>query len=149
LRIFRAFDASAAVSRDVAVISIATDRQINDRDLTIAMKRDVLERLQLRIADALAQSPKPISPRSTGLEAAPCPKFCLVSAMKSVLSDRHFHHEAAAYTFVEARLWPNGAVCAHCGGTERISKMGGESTRIGTYKCYQCRKPLTVNRDHL
>jgi hypothetical protein len=22
--------------------------------------------------------------------------------------------------------------------------MGGESTRIGTYKCYQCRKPFTV-----
>ena len=22
--------------------------------------------------------------------------------------------------------------------------MGGKSTRIGTYKCYQCRKPFTV-----
>jgi len=28
--------------------------------------------------------------------------------MKSVLSDKHFHNEAAAYAFVEARLWPNG-----------------------------------------
>ena len=27
---------------------------------------------------------------------------------------------------------------------ERISKMGGKSTRIGAYKCYQCRKPFTV-----
>jgi hypothetical protein len=60
---FRALDASAAVSGDVAVISVATDRQVNDRDLTIAMKRDVLERLQLRIAAALTQSPKPIHPR--------------------------------------------------------------------------------------
>jgi transposase-like protein len=34
--------------------------------------------------------------------------------------------------------------CPHCGGVERISKMGGKSTRIGTYKCYQCRKPFTV-----
>jgi transposase-like protein len=62
----------------------------------------------------------------------------------SVLSDRHFHDEAAAYKFVEARIWPNGPVCPHCGGVERISKMEGKSTRIGTYKCYQCRKPFTV-----
>lgn len=64
--------------------------------------------------------------------------------MSSVLNDKHFHNEAAAYAFVEARIWPEGPVCPHCGGFERIGKMGGESTRIGTYKCYQCRKPFTV-----
>jgi transposase-like protein len=64
--------------------------------------------------------------------------------MKSVLSAKHFHNEAAAYAFVEARLWPTGPVCPHCGGVERISKMEGKSTRIGAYKCYQCRKPFTV-----
>jgi transposase-like protein len=64
--------------------------------------------------------------------------------MKSVLSDKHFHNEAAAYSFVEARVWPNGPVCPKCGGVDRISKMGGKSTRIGAYKCYQCRKPFTV-----
>jgi transposase-like protein len=64
--------------------------------------------------------------------------------MKSVLSDKHFHDEKAAYAFVEARLWPQGPICPHCGGVERISKMGGKSTRIGAYKCYQCRKPFTV-----
>ncbi len=63
---------------------------------------------------------------------------------KSVLSDKHFHDEAAAYEWVEARVWPEGPVCPHCGGVERISKMGGKSTRIGAYKCYQCRKPFTV-----
>jgi len=62
----------------------------------------------------------------------------------SVLLAAHFHDEAAAYKFVEARIWPNGPVCPHCKGTERISKMGGKSTRIGTYKCYACRKPFTV-----
>jgi len=62
----------------------------------------------------------------------------------SVLSDRHFHDEQAAYDFVEARIWPNGPVCPHCGGVERLGKLGGKSTRIGTYKCYQCRKPFTV-----
>src|SRR6201988_1488686 len=64
--------------------------------------------------------------------------------MKSILNDRHFHDEKAAYDFVESRLWPNGPVCPHCGGVDRISKMQGKSTRIGTYKCYQCRKPFTV-----
>jgi transposase-like protein len=62
----------------------------------------------------------------------------------SVLSAPHFHNEEAAYAYVESKLWPNGPVCPHCGGYERIGKMGGKSTRIGTYKCYQCRKPFTV-----
>lgn len=64
--------------------------------------------------------------------------------MKSTLSDAHFHDEKAAYAYVEARVWPEGPVCPHCGGSERISKMGGKSTRVGTYKCYACRKPFTV-----
>ena len=64
--------------------------------------------------------------------------------MPSVLSQPQFHSEEAAYAYVEARIWPNGPVCPHCGGVERISKMKGESTRIGAYKCYQCRKPFTV-----
>ena len=64
--------------------------------------------------------------------------------MASILSNKHFHDEKAAYAFVEARVWPEGPVCSHCGSVERISKMGGKSTRIGTYKCYACRKPFTV-----
>ena len=64
--------------------------------------------------------------------------------MVSALSAPHFHNEEAAYAYVEARIWPQGPVCPHCGGVERISKMQGKSTRIGAYKCYQCRKPFTV-----
>jgi len=64
--------------------------------------------------------------------------------MTSVLSAKHFHDEAAAYEFLEGRVWPNGPVCPHCGGVERLSKMQGKSTRIGTFKCYQCRKQFTV-----
>jgi transposase-like protein len=64
--------------------------------------------------------------------------------MKSVISDKHFHDEAAAYRYVEARVWPEGPVCPHCGGVDRISPMKGKTTRVGTYKCYQCRKPFTV-----
>ena len=62
----------------------------------------------------------------------------------SILSQAHFHNEEAAYQFIEERIWPKGAICPHCGGVERNSKMGGESTRIGVYKCYDCRKPFTV-----
>jgi transposase-like protein len=64
--------------------------------------------------------------------------------MNSVLSAAHFHDEAAAYAFLEARIWPNGPVCPHCQETVRISKMNGQSTRIGVYKCYACRKQFSV-----
>jgi transposase-like protein len=60
------------------------------------------------------------------------------------LSTKHFHDEDAAFAYVEARLWPNGPTCPHCGSRERISKMLGKSTRKGLYKCYSCRKPFTV-----
>ncbi len=60
------------------------------------------------------------------------------------LSAPHFHNEEAAYAFVEARVWPHGPTCPKCGECGRVSKMGGKSTRIGTYKCYSCRKPFTV-----
>ena len=64
--------------------------------------------------------------------------------MGSVLSKKHFHNEKEAFAYVERRVWPNGPVCPHCGCVERISKMQGKSTRLGLYKCYQCRKPFTV-----
>jgi transposase-like protein len=56
----------------------------------------------------------------------------------------HFHHEDAAFAFVEAHVWPNGPVCPHCGNVDRIGKLAGKSTRIGLWKCYYCRKPFTV-----
>jgi transposase-like protein len=62
----------------------------------------------------------------------------------SVLSAKHFHDEKAAYAFVEAHVWPDGPVCPHCGGFERIGVLKGSSTRIGVRKCYDCRKPFTV-----
>jgi transposase-like protein len=61
----------------------------------------------------------------------------------SILDAKHFHDEEAAYAYLEARIWPNGPVCPHgCGQHDRISKMGGKSTRVGLYKCYRCRKPF-------
>jgi transposase-like protein len=65
--------------------------------------------------------------------------------MASVLSAPHFHNEEAAYVFVEARIWPEGPHCPHCGCTaEKIGELKGKSTRIGVRKCYGCRKPFTV-----
>lgn len=62
----------------------------------------------------------------------------------SILSKPYFHNEEAAYAFVESKVWPNGPTCPKCGGNDRITKMQGKSTRIGTYKCRACRKPFTV-----
>jgi transposase-like protein len=64
--------------------------------------------------------------------------------MKSVLSDKHFHNEKAAYEFVEKKLWADGRVCPHCGTIDNSKKLEGKSTRIGVYKCRDCRKPFTV-----
>ena len=64
----------------------------------------------------------------------------------SVLSAPHFQNEDAAFAYVEARLWPNGPVCPHCGNCDgaRIRKMTGKTTRRGLHKCYECGKPFTV-----
>jgi transposase-like protein len=55
-----------------------------------------------------------------------------------------FIDEIAALELIEAHVWPDGPICPHCGESGRIARLGGRSTRIGTYKCYGCRKPFTV-----
>jgi transposase-like protein len=65
--------------------------------------------------------------------------------MQPVLSAIHFHSEEAAYAYVEARLWPDGPTCPHCGAIkDHVGRLQGKSNRIGLYKCYACRKPFTV-----
>jgi len=63
---------------------------------------------------------------------------------ESILSAPYFHNEEAAYAFVESRVWPHGTVCPRCGVIGEAGKLSGASTRIGVYKCYECRKPFTV-----
>lgn len=63
---------------------------------------------------------------------------------KSILSEPRFNDEAAAYEWVEARLWANGRVCPHCGVVDRSGPLKGKTNRIGLYKCYACRKPFSV-----
>jgi transposase-like protein len=58
----------------------------------------------------------------------------------------HFHDEAAAFDFLEKTLWPDGAVCPHCGSVGKATKLQGKATRIGLWKCNEkeCRKQFTV-----
>lgn len=63
---------------------------------------------------------------------------------KSIFSAPHFNDEAAAYAFVEAKLWPDGAVCPHCGVIGQAGRLQGKSNRPGLWKCYACRKPFSV-----
>jgi transposase-like protein len=64
----------------------------------------------------------------------------------SVLNAPHFQNEDAAFAYVEARLWPHGPTCPHCGNADekRLRRMQGKTTRRGLIKCYECGKPFTV-----
>src|SRR5205814_4941176 len=51
--------------------------------------------------------------------------------------------EDEARAYLEKLLWPNGAVCAHC-GNKNVYRMEGNTIRDGLYNCRDCRKPFTV-----
>jgi transposase-like protein len=56
-------------------------------------------------------------------------------------------NEEAAYAYVEARLWPDGPICPHCGGFDKVYAMtpnAAKRIRIGLKMCGQCRKQFTV-----
>jgi len=67
--------------------------------------------------------------------------------MASALSDPYFHNEEAAYAHVEARLWPTGPICPHCGGVDRITAVKPnpeKRIRAGLKRCGDCKKQFTV-----
>jgi transposase-like protein len=64
--------------------------------------------------------------------------------MQSALNAPHLRDEAAAFAYVEARLWPNGPTCPHCGVIGEASRSTGKTTRMGLWNCRACRKPFTV-----
>jgi transposase-like protein len=64
--------------------------------------------------------------------------------MKSAFNAPHLCNEEAAIAYVEARLWPDGPVCPHCGTIAQATKMKGKTTRAGLWNCRACRKPFTV-----
>ena len=62
----------------------------------------------------------------------------------SKLSKVAFHSEPQAFGYLEKTLWPDGAVCPHCGVVGNATKLQGKATRIGVWKCNDCRKQFTV-----
>ncbi|MFZ2030084.1 MAG: IS1595 family transposase [Vitreimonas sp.] len=71
---------------------------------------------------------------------------------KSVLSQKHFHDEAAAFAYLEGKLWPQGPVCPKCGGEGyalngvlgKATKSAPAQERLGLKKCRACRAQFTV-----
>jgi transposase-like protein len=59
-----------------------------------------------------------------------------------ILSAPHFRDDEAARKFLEGILWPDGAVCPHCG----VIGHAYETKRAGVYRCAEkeCRKDFTV-----
>ena len=65
----------------------------------------------------------------------------------SVLNRPEFQTEEAAFAYVESKLWADGAVCPHCGGVDRITKVKANAEkriRMGLYRCGQCKGQFTV-----
>ena len=73
----------------------------------------------------------------------------------SVLSSTHLHDEAAAFAYVERKLWPKGPVCPKCGSVNHATALKGVRRkpsqkcpegllRHGLYQCKGCRKQFNV-----
>jgi len=64
--------------------------------------------------------------------------------MKATLFSEPRFNDDAAREHLESILWPNGAVCPHCGGSDRQSKLEGKAHRPGLYFSGHCRQQYTV-----
>jgi transposase-like protein len=65
--------------------------------------------------------------------------------MASNLQNPVFQDEQKAREWLEARVWPQGPVCPHCGATgDDVTKLEGKAHRPGLYQCSQCREQFTV-----
>jgi transposase-like protein len=66
--------------------------------------------------------------------------------MTDLLKNPIFQDETKAREWLEARVWPNGATCPHCGNADksRITELNGNAHRPGLYQCAECREQFTV-----
>jgi transposase-like protein len=66
--------------------------------------------------------------------------------MTSNLQNPIFTDETKARKWLEARVWPNGVACRHCGNADalRIASLKGKAHRPGVYQCAECRQQFTV-----
>jgi len=64
----------------------------------------------------------------------------------SNLQNPIFLDETKAREWLEARVWPEGPVCPHCGNADqdKITALQGKAHRPGLYQCAECREQFTV-----
>ncbi len=55
-----------------------------------------------------------------------------------------FEDETKAREWLEARIWPNGPFCPHCGEAANVTRMQGKAHRPGAFQCNSCREQFTV-----
>jgi transposase-like protein len=56
----------------------------------------------------------------------------------------HFSNDVSAHQFLEKIRWPDGVVCPRCGRRDRMGRLNGGTVRLGTYKCYRCRRSFSI-----
>jgi transposase-like protein len=65
--------------------------------------------------------------------------------MTANLQNPIFQDDTKAREWLEARVWPNGPVCPHCGVTgDDVTALKGTKHRPGVYQCNACREQFTV-----
>ncbi len=66
--------------------------------------------------------------------------------MTDLLKNPIFQDEPAAREWLEARVWPEGPTCPHCGNADKakIKALQGKAHRAGLYQCSECREQFTV-----
>ncbi len=65
--------------------------------------------------------------------------------MTANLQNPIFTDEDKAREWLEARVWPEGPICPHCGCTaEYVTKLEAGAHRPGLYQCNACREQFTV-----
>jgi transposase-like protein len=64
----------------------------------------------------------------------------------SNLQNPIFTDETKAREWLEARVWPSGPVCPHCGNADqdKLTGLKGKAHRPGLYQCAECREQFTV-----
>ena len=60
------------------------------------------------------------------------------------LTNPIFNIEYAAFEYLESVRWPKGPICPHCGSVENITRLNGETTRMGLHQCNNCEGHFTV-----
>jgi transposase-like protein len=66
--------------------------------------------------------------------------------MTDLLKNPIFQDETKAREWLEARVWPKGVACPHCGNADqaKIKGLQGKAHRPGLYQCAECREQFTV-----